>query len=83
MSAVDYLAICWQQTSNWVALQILYSLDHRPIHHHPIYHHSLQQHPPQHHHRLDRAGGNGTGRTAGTAMAVPVVEGERWRRLDS
>ena len=27
-----------------------------------------------------RAGGNGT---AGTAMAVPVFEGEKWRRLDS
>ena len=27
-----------------------------------------------------RAGGNGT---AGTAMAVPVFEGEEWRRLDS
>ena len=29
---------------------------------------------------LVRAGGNGT---AGTAMAVPVFEGEKWRRLDS
>ena len=29
---------------------------------------------------LGRAGGNGT---AGTAMAVPVFEGEKWRRLDS
>ena len=29
---------------------------------------------------LARAGGNGT---AGTAMAVPVFEGEKWRRLDS
>ena len=29
---------------------------------------------------LCRAGGNGT---AGTAMAVPVFEGEKWRRLDS
>ena len=28
---------------------------------------------------LRRAGGNGT---AGTAMAVPVFEGEEWRRLD-
>ena len=28
----------------------------------------------------NRAGGNGT---AGTAMAVPVFEGEKWRRLDS
>ena len=27
-----------------------------------------------------RAGGNGT---AGTAMAVPLFEGEKWRRLDS
>ena len=27
-----------------------------------------------------RAGGNGT---AGTAMAVPVFEGEKWHRLDS
>ena len=27
-----------------------------------------------------RAGGNGT---AGTAMAVPGFEGEKWRRLDS
>ena len=27
-----------------------------------------------------RAGGNGT---AGMAMAVPVFEGEKWRRLDS
>ena len=27
-----------------------------------------------------RAGGNGT---AGTAMAVPVFEGEKWRRLNS
>ena len=27
-----------------------------------------------------RAGGNGT---AGTAMAVPVFEGEKWRHLDS
>ena len=27
-----------------------------------------------------RAGGNGT---AGTAMAIPVFEGEKWRRLDS
>ena len=27
-----------------------------------------------------RAGGNGT---AGTAMAEPVFEGEKWRRLDS
>ena len=27
-----------------------------------------------------RAGGNGT---AGTAMAVPVFEGKKWRRLDS
>ena len=27
-----------------------------------------------------RAGDNGT---AGTAMAVPVFEGEKWRRLDS
>ena len=27
-----------------------------------------------------RAGGNGT---AGTAMAVPAFEGEKWRRLDS
>ena len=27
-----------------------------------------------------RAGGNGT---AGTAMAVPVFEKEKWRRLDS
>ena len=27
-----------------------------------------------------RAGGNGT---AGTAMAVPVFEGEKWCRLDS
>ena len=27
-----------------------------------------------------RAGGKGT---AGTAMAVPVFEGEKWRRLDS
>ena len=29
---------------------------------------------------LRRAGGNGT---ASTAMAVPVFEGEKWRRLDS
>ena len=27
-----------------------------------------------------RAGGNGT---ASTAMAIPVFEGEKWRRLDS
>ena len=30
-----------------------------------------------------RAGGNGTAGTAGTAMAVPVLGGEKWRRLDS
>ena len=29
---------------------------------------------------VHRAGGNGT---AGTAMAVPVFEGEKWCRLDS
>ena len=29
---------------------------------------------------LPRAGSNGT---AGTAMAVPVFEGEKWRRFDS
>ena len=32
---------------------------------------------------VNRAGGNGTAGTAGTAMAVPVLEGEKWRRLDS
>ena len=31
-------------------------------------------------HQINRAGGNGT---AGTAMAVPVFEGEKWRRFDS
>ena len=30
--------------------------------------------------QLIKAGGNGT---AGTAMAVPVFGGEKWRRLDS
>ena len=30
--------------------------------------------------RYSTAGGNGA---AGTAMAVPVFEGEKWRRLDS
>ena len=32
------------------------------------------------HQRHIGAGGNGT---AGTAMAIPVFEGEKWRRLDS
>ena len=40
----------------------------------------MKMHGHQHIPSLCRAGGNGT---AGMAMAVPVFEGEKWRRLDS